>query len=192
MVSGQLFNGSILCSFLAENILLFRLTVASMWFLAWVVWYIQLVCHVYGMKFKTSGNTCKRAVNLESLLWITSQKFWGPGFWIPTKGILKHPKVDWPVKILPKGPLERNQMSMSMRAWICHYASMNISNRLLSSWPLGKILTGLAWEGDIIQTDRRTCRLLDQLSPDGRVGENPAYGRQSISRPMLIVAPIPQ
>ena len=41
-------------------------------------------------------------------------------------------------------------------------------------------------------TDRQTIRLLDQLGPEGRVGENPVHGRHRISRPMWIVAPIPQ
>ena len=35
-----------------------------------------------------------------------------------------------------------------------------------------------------------TSRLLDQLGPEGRVGENPAYGRQRISQPMRTVGPI--
>ena len=30
----------------------------------------------------------------------------------------------------------------------------------------------IAWEGDIKQTHGRTLQLLDQLSPEGRVGEN--------------------
>ena len=39
------------------------------------------------------------------------------------------------------------------------------------------------------QTDRQTLRLLEQLGPEGQVGENPAYWRQRISRPMRIVGP---
>ena len=38
------------------------------------------------------------------------------------------------------------------------------------------------------QTDRQTLRLLDRIGSVGRFGENPAYGRHQISRPMQIVA----
>ena len=55
------------------------------------------------MKFKTSCNTCKTALKLVSPLSITSWNFWEPGFWIPTKGILSHPKVDWPCQDFTQG-----------------------------------------------------------------------------------------
>ena len=61
------------------------------------------LCHVCGMKFKTSGNTCKKALNLVSPLSVTSQNFWGPGFWISTKGIWSHPIVDWPCQDFTQG-----------------------------------------------------------------------------------------
>ena len=52
---------------------------------------------------KTSRNTCKKALNLVSPLSTTSWNFWGPGFWIPTKGTLSHPKVDWPCQDFTQG-----------------------------------------------------------------------------------------
>ena len=45
----------------------------------------------------------KRALNLVSALNFTSQNFYGPGFWIPTKGILSHSKVDWPCQDFTQG-----------------------------------------------------------------------------------------
>ena len=45
----------------------------------------------------------KKALNLISPLSITSWNFREPGFWIPTKGVLSHPKVDWPCQNLTLG-----------------------------------------------------------------------------------------
>ena len=36
-----------------------------------------------------------KALYLESALDFTSNNFWGPGFWIPIKGIYSHPGADW-------------------------------------------------------------------------------------------------
>ena len=40
-------------------------------------------------------------------------------------------------------------------------------------------------------SDRQTLRLYDQLGQEGQFGENPAYGRHQLSRPVRIVSPIP-
>ena len=60
----------------------------------------------------------KRAWNLVSALNFTSQNFWGPGFWIPTKVILSHPKVDWPCQNFKYGPT-RKQPNVQPQAMSC-------------------------------------------------------------------------
>ena len=42
-------------------------------------------------------------------------------------------------------------------------------------------LKKIAWEGDIKQTHKRTCRLSDQLGPEGRVGEKVSFAYQPSS-----------
>ena len=51
-------------------------------------------------------------------------------------------------------------------------------------------LKKIAWERGQTdrQTDRRTSRPLDRIGPVGQFGENPAYGRHRISRPMWLIA----
>ena len=34
---------------------------------------------------------------------IPSLNFWGPGFWINSKGVISHPNVDWPCKDFTQG-----------------------------------------------------------------------------------------
>ena len=48
---------------------------------------ISWLCLVCGMKLKTSRDTSKKALNLESPLSVTSKNFWGLWFQIYTKGI---------------------------------------------------------------------------------------------------------
>ena len=69
---------------------------ASMWFLAWIVTYIQLAVSCLWNEVQDIRKHMQKALNLVSPLSITSWNFWEPVFWIPTKGILSHPKVDWP------------------------------------------------------------------------------------------------
>ena len=52
---------------------------------------------------KVKENKWKKALNLLSDLQITSWNFWGTEFWIPTKGILSKPKVDWPCQNCTQG-----------------------------------------------------------------------------------------
>ena len=51
-----------------------------------LVTYISRLCHVCGMKLKTSGSTCKKAPNLLIAHDFTSWNFLELLFWIPTKG----------------------------------------------------------------------------------------------------------
>ena len=70
-----------------------------------------------GKKFKTSGTHVKKIIYLASPPSIISWNFWWPGFWKSTNGISSHPKMDWPVKILPKGQLESNLILVLLWAW---------------------------------------------------------------------------
>ena len=45
----------------------------------------------------------KKALNLVCAWDFTSWNFWGPWFWIPTKGISSHLKVDWPCQNFNQG-----------------------------------------------------------------------------------------
>ena len=56
-----------------------------MWFCTGIVHISSWLCHICGMKFKTSENTCKKLLSLISSHFITPWIYLGPRFWIPTK-----------------------------------------------------------------------------------------------------------
>ena len=56
-----------------------------------------------GRSARHKETRAKQALNLVSPLSVTSQNFYGPGFWISIKGIWSHPQVDWPCKDFTQG-----------------------------------------------------------------------------------------
>ena len=74
----------------------------------------SLHCLFGGGNFKTPGNACKRkALKLAGPLDISSWNLSAPGFWIHTKGIIRHPNMDWPCQDFTHG-LAREQPSLQL------------------------------------------------------------------------------
>ena len=95
---------------------------------------------VSGMKLKTPGNKCKKALNLISPLPITSWIFWGPGFWIPSKGIISRPNVDWPCSDFTQGstseqPSKHGSIDLVYKTGMPRFRKLTVDLRSLLGIP---------------------------------------------------------
>ena len=100
---------------------------------------------------------------------------------------------------------EQPCMQMEFRQFSWNNTFVSIPGKLseihLHAWlfsnPCGKVLiiVGISWSPDLrVQHNYHSKKFKRKIYDTGSVKyiKNPAYGRQSISRPMRIVAPIPQ
>ena len=69
----------------------------------------------------------KKNLKLYSPFSITSWNFWGPGLWIPTKGVLYHPNMDWPCQDFTQGSTREQPRAEFRRPHLLSHPSVHCS-----------------------------------------------------------------